>query len=464
MKYLYIISFFLLMIVMSSCTTSRYYQSDQSDQTGQENSQDYSQQQQPQSEITYQQFYNDLSPYGNWVNYSSYGYAWIPNQSNFRPYYTNGQWVYTNYGWTWTSNYNWGWAPFHYGRWINDMMYGWMWIPGYEWAPAWVSWRGGGNYYGWAPLGPNMDANISAGSIPYNDWTFVPGRYMNSSRMNNYYVNPSNNVTIFNNTTIINNTTVVNNRNADNNGPRRYYNAGPAVNEVERSTGTSIRTLNLVESNKPAASQINNNTIRVFRPAVNQQPSNVNTAPQRVADLNQVRQMSPGNQPANRQNNQYNNNNERNSPVRQIPANQTPQVLRDEPPVRNNIPGVAPQRSNPPARILQNNNNNIQQQENNRNSQQPTNSEENPNRTNTPVRTFTPHSNNQNVNHAVQQQPKAPVNQNLNRGNNVPERQLQNNNPTPPKENLYKRNEIEINKQPVQQQAPVRTLPNAKDQ
>ena len=118
MKYLYIFSSLLLITLLTSCTTSRYYQSDQSDQG---NNQGYYPQQQ-QSEITYQQFYNDLSPYGNWVNYGNYGYAWVPSMANFRPYYTNGHWVYTNYGWTWVSNYSWGWAPFHYGRWMNDIV------------------------------------------------------------------------------------------------------------------------------------------------------------------------------------------------------------------------------------------------------------------------------------------------------------------------------------------------------
>jgi len=27
------------------------------------------------------------------------------------------------------SDYNWGWAPFHYGRWAYDPFYGWMWVP-----------------------------------------------------------------------------------------------------------------------------------------------------------------------------------------------------------------------------------------------------------------------------------------------------------------------------------------------
>ena len=37
---------------------------------------------------------------------------------------------------------------------------GWVWVPGYTWAPAWVSWRYGDGYAGWAPLPPDSFAGI----------------------------------------------------------------------------------------------------------------------------------------------------------------------------------------------------------------------------------------------------------------------------------------------------------------
>jgi len=43
----------------------------------------------------------------------------------------------TDDGMTWVSDYNWGWAPFHYGRWDYNDSYGWFWIPDNEWGPAW---------------------------------------------------------------------------------------------------------------------------------------------------------------------------------------------------------------------------------------------------------------------------------------------------------------------------------------
>jgi hypothetical protein len=100
-----------------------------------------------QGTVSLQVFYDELSPYGNWVSYNNYGFVWIPEAGlDFYPYSSNGKWVFTDTGWTWYSGYNWGWAPFHYGRWLYDNSYGWMWVPDTEWGPAWVTWRSGGDY------------------------------------------------------------------------------------------------------------------------------------------------------------------------------------------------------------------------------------------------------------------------------------------------------------------------------
>ncbi|SFM57801.1 hypothetical protein SAMN05428949_0042 [Chitinophaga sp. YR627] len=121
----------------------------------------------PAATVTYQTFYDELSPYGQWIDYPGYGYVWSPSVADFRPYYNNGGWINTNYGWSWNSGYSWGWGPFHYGRWFYEAGYGWLWLPGYEWSPAWVSWRNSTDYYGWAPLAPGMDPrNAGATSLP----------------------------------------------------------------------------------------------------------------------------------------------------------------------------------------------------------------------------------------------------------------------------------------------------------
>ena len=104
----------------------------------------------------YTQFQDELAPYGDWIDDGSYGRVWTPNTSlvgtDFTPYYTGGHWVLTEYGWTWVSDYSWGWAPFHYGRWVIVSGFGWCWVPGTMWGPAWVTWRSGGGWVGWAAI------------------------------------------------------------------------------------------------------------------------------------------------------------------------------------------------------------------------------------------------------------------------------------------------------------------------
>ena len=222
--------------------------------------QTYTQEEAP--EISFNTFYDELTPYGRWVDYPQYGRVWIASQNGFTPYQTDGHWAFTSYGWTWVSDYNWGWAPFHYGRWSYDSFYGWFWVPGYEWAPAWVSWRSGGGYYGWAPLSPGINISIGAsfGNIPQERWCFLQSRYMGNNNMRNYYENRGNNITIINNTTIINTTNQYR-------GAR--YLQGPDRGDVERNIGRRLQTIQVRDANKPGQ-QANNDNINVYRPRVRQ--------------------------------------------------------------------------------------------------------------------------------------------------------------------------------------------------
>ena len=103
-------------------------------------------------------FYEVLTPYGAWVTVAGYGHVWRPHAHvvgvDFSPYFTGGHWEYTAWGWTWVSDFAWGWVPFHHGRWLYTEAHGWVWVPDDAWAPAWVEWRFGGGYVGWVPLGP----------------------------------------------------------------------------------------------------------------------------------------------------------------------------------------------------------------------------------------------------------------------------------------------------------------------
>ena len=261
----------LAMTTLMACSTSRNATAqypNSSDEYGNYDDRDYAYEgddeyydEPSEADVNMDVFVNELSPYGRWVNSPSYGQVWICNEAGFVPYYSGGRWAYTNYGWTWASNYRWGWAPFHYGRWAYDPFYGWMWVPGYQWGPAWVGWRTGGDYYGWAPLGPGMNISVgfNFGGIPANNWCFVPRRYMGYSNFNRYAVNRSRNVTIIRNTTIINNTNIYRNT---------RYATGPNRTEVERFTGRRVNELRV--NNRPGASRVtNNNTINIYRPQIN---------------------------------------------------------------------------------------------------------------------------------------------------------------------------------------------------
>lgn len=309
-----------------------------------------------QGSISFQVFYDDLSPYGYWVNNSDYGYVWVPRVSHgFIPYGTNGHWIFTPSGWTWVSNYSWGWAPFHYGRWFYDSYYGWVWVPDYEWAPAWVIWRRGEGYYGWAPIGPGISIEVAYSSgynLPYDRWRFVRERDFGRTNIYNYYVSSSNYTTIINKSTVINNFQVDHSRNV-------RYNAGPDRTEVERHVGKQFTPVAIKEIGRPGQN-LSRGELQIYRPQVQKNVSaDRRPAPSKVMDWK-------GNQPPARQQpvqQQRNDRPARQQPVQQQrndrPARQQPvQRQRNDRPARQQP--VQQQRNDKPARQQP-----VQQQRNN---------------------------------------------------------------------------------------------------
>jgi hypothetical protein len=227
--------------------------------------------------ISDQEFYDELSPYGTWVDDPKYGTVWVPDvDGDFRPYATNGHWVLTDY--------DWGWAAFHYGRWNFDDYYGWEWIPGNEWSPAWVTWRSGGGYYGWAPLGPDVSYETAYSDnyyVPDNYWVFASQAYINSPDVYNYYL-PYSGVP-----NILRRTTYIRNRNTFNN--RSYY-TGPRRDEIQRFTNRPVSVYNIRNVNRPSAIRVNNNTVNIYRPSIRNSGS---ARPARVVDGTAYRQQFP---------------------------------------------------------------------------------------------------------------------------------------------------------------------------
>jgi len=220
-------------------------------------------------DVSMQSFYDELSPYGTWIQDPQYGYVWRPDveQGDFRPYYTNGRWAMTEYGNTWVSNYDWGWAPFHYGRWVYNRYNQWVWIPDTTWGPAWVSWRSGGGYYGWAPMGPGMNINLNI-NIPDLWWVFIPQRNIYYDSFPRYY--SRRNVTIIHNTTIINNTYVNN---------RRTYYTGPRADDIRRATNRDVRVYNVNNTGRPSRSNINGNSVNIYTPRPSRGNANATARP-----------------------------------------------------------------------------------------------------------------------------------------------------------------------------------------
>lgn len=248
--------------------------------------------------ISFQVFYDELSPYGNWVYTPDYGYAWLPNaEPGFFPYATDGYWVFTDDGWTWVSYYSWGWAPFHYGRWFVDDYYGPMWVPGYEWAPAWVIWGRSGNCYGWAPMAPGVTFAMVYDRhyhVPNNYWRFVPERDFGRHNIYNYYIDNSTN------TTIINNYTVINNVREDRATNTRYY-TGPDRREVERYSGRPVRPMSIKESSKPTQ-DLTNDQLLLYKPRVEKtEPAGRKPAPAKVENYESLKKTATRNNNAQRQ-------------------------------------------------------------------------------------------------------------------------------------------------------------------
>ncbi len=147
--------------------------------------------------------YEALDGNGYWQPSPVYGNVWYPNvQPGWAPY-SQGHWAWVEpWGWTWVDDAPWGFAPFHYGRWVNAGGR-WGWVPGPHevrpvYAPALVAWVGGG---------PGFGASIGIGgggvgwvALGWHD-PYIPSYHVSPEYARNVNISNSRvvNVTVINN-------------------------------------------------------------------------------------------------------------------------------------------------------------------------------------------------------------------------------------------------------------------------
>ncbi len=359
---------------------------------------------QPGVTVSFQTFYDDLSPYGQWVNDPQYGNVWVPDEGNdFRPYYSRGHWALTDYGNTWVSDERWGWATYHYGRWTYNPYYGWIWVPGYDWAPAWVDWRYGGGNCGWAPLAPGISIGVSYYSCPDDWWVFVGPQYLYRTDFYHDWRGPRYNNTYIHQTTIYNNTYV-------DNSTHVRYNYGPRSSDIQNYTHQPVQTYHLTGGARPGAPVTAGRNITMFRPEVNRatvssaRPTKVMAAPRPIGRP-EASNTAVGTQPA----------------FRSVMHGQAPAPQRGNP-AQNTTRPTAPNRGmgQQPGRVQQPVNNRPVQQPVNHAAPQPMNrGQMNNNRPQQPVNHAAPQPMNRgqmNNNRPQQPQPNRTAPQPMNRG------------------------------------------------
>ena len=234
-------------------------------------------------------FHQELSPHGRWFLVEDNRWCWQPTvvigNPDWRPYWDRGHWVNTDHGWYWASDYSWGWAAFHYGRWHLHPRHGWIWFPDRAWASAWVVWRSGGDYCGWAPLPPGAHYDHVNTRLLFNGqvvgvnfdfglgWQHFNFTYLRElgETPRRYFVKEHEVRTVFTQTTIVNNYTI--NRVTVNNTPQVHViNRGVEPLTIPGGKAWSTQVVKVQEMQAPPPNRAHEHynrdahTLDVYRP------------------------------------------------------------------------------------------------------------------------------------------------------------------------------------------------------
>jgi hypothetical protein len=115
-----------------------------------------------------------LNPYGAWSKIDG---VWAYTPLDHEAPYTDGRWIYTEYGWYWKGALPHSWATEHYGYWKRGADQVWSWYPGPFWLPEIVELRTTSTHVGWRSAAVDREGDfVEKPEDRYakiDEWTFV---------------------------------------------------------------------------------------------------------------------------------------------------------------------------------------------------------------------------------------------------------------------------------------------------
>ena len=190
---------------------------------------------------------------------------------------------------------------------------GWCWVPGYTWGPAWVSWRYGDGYCGWAPLPPDSlvgvdyadggddsgdgfhiggdcDSYYGIGAGWYN---FLPIVYLGDDDYRGYYAHRYDNYRLINHTTNVTNLNV--NRSEEQGNFGGVTLGGPSFLQANAQAQTPIQRANLAFTDRVGGGCGQRSFAGALRPKGRcQHPAGLTTVEPRPLDQPRERQSRDG--------------------------------------------------------------------------------------------------------------------------------------------------------------------------
>ncbi len=299
-----------VLITLPSCSKKSDIKNDQDDKVKNEeqlSDSNFTETNEDLLTVDYKQFYDELSPHGEWVQVnakdlgidlnngegagekesgfllndlfgikSAYAddfnfgmfFVWRPSPNLavslvageapvFVPY-SNGQWIYTDDGWYFRGPTPYEEITYHYGRWVFDPFLGWVWVPGRVWAPAWVEWRVSDDCIGWAPLPPTVYIvnNVISPCVIHEDrFIFVEQRHFCDPFVykHSFFYKGHEDRIRFKEMTKINGVMVRDNK---------VINGGPEIGHIEKITGkkfnpVKVNRVDNIHNTKYAGGEIN---------------------------------------------------------------------------------------------------------------------------------------------------------------------------------------------------------------